>query len=146
MLFPFFCDFDVICITEARTPLDVYLPGYVTFRSVRCVQAHRGGTVVLVKRLLRQFVVRVDPASLIKCGCSLRLCSGLCLPFVMYLRWIHRFFFYPLSFSNIQEKVKVMEMERGYVLICDFNARFGRWVAVFARSVCYEGLHLPAHT
>lgn len=39
----FLCYFDVISISETRTPLDVYFPGYVAFKSVNTAHAHRGG-------------------------------------------------------------------------------------------------------
>lgn len=56
----FLCDYDVICITEVKTQLEVYFQGYVAYRSVSNANAHRGGTVVFVRRRLQQYVVHVD--------------------------------------------------------------------------------------
>lgn len=41
-----------------------------------------------------------------------------------YVTSVDSLFFDPLSFSHIQENIKIAEMSRGYVLMGDFNAYF----------------------
>ena len=56
----FLLQYDIICLNEVKTPLRVCLPGYVSYLSISKVSPHRGGTVVMIKNYLVQFVTSVD--------------------------------------------------------------------------------------
>ena len=53
-------EYDIICLNELKTPLDVAISGYVCLRSGDRESGHRGGTAVFVKNYLSPFISRVD--------------------------------------------------------------------------------------
>lgn len=44
--------YDLICLNEIKTPLEVYFPGYVTYKSAVRGSNQRGGTVLLIKNVI----------------------------------------------------------------------------------------------
>lgn len=53
-------EYDIISLNEVKTSLPVSLPGYLAFRSNVNRSAERGGTTVLVKNYLANYVVSVQ--------------------------------------------------------------------------------------
>ena len=41
--------YDVICLYEVKTKMNISFPGYVVYRSLESTSTHRGGTVLFVK-------------------------------------------------------------------------------------------------
>lgn len=87
-------------------------------------------TVVFVKLPLTQYVIRVDTSSTDQVWMQFTFMAGVMFAFC-FVPPLDPSFFDPLSYSHIHEKLQFMEMERGYVLIGNFNARFGRCAAQF---------------
>ena len=52
--------YDIICLNEVKTSLNVSFPGYIAYKSISKEAPHRGGTVVLIKSYLRPLIIRVD--------------------------------------------------------------------------------------
>ena len=53
-------EYDIISLNEVKTPLRVSLPGYGEYKSNVRGSSDRGGTVLLVKNHINQFVTNVD--------------------------------------------------------------------------------------
>ena len=126
----FLGNFDVICLCEVKTPLEVYLQGFVTFRSTTtAADAHRGGVAVLVRRQLLQYVVHVDRQS-DQLWMQFSFMPGVVFAFC-YVPPSDSLYFNPASFGLIQERLKTDEIGKKFLLVGDFNARFGRAVRQF---------------
>ena len=52
--------YDVICLYEVKTKMNISFPGYVVYRSLASTSTHRGGTVLFVKNCLNKMISNVD--------------------------------------------------------------------------------------
>lgn len=52
--------YDIVCLCEVKTALQVSIPGFVCYSSVDQTSAHRGGVCVFIKVHLCQYVSEVD--------------------------------------------------------------------------------------
>lgn len=52
--------YDIVSLNETKTDMNVCLLGYITFRCVNSVTAHRSDTIVMVKNYLTRYVYSVD--------------------------------------------------------------------------------------
>lgn len=90
----------------------MYFQGYVAFKSASNADANRGEMMMFVDtsftdQVWMQFTFMP------------RVIFALC-----YVLPADSLFFDLLPFSHIQEKIMVMEMAKGYVLMSDFSAHF----------------------
>ena len=120
--------YDIVTLSETKTDLSISLPGFVTLRRVSSVSGHRGGTVVMVKNYLAQFITKVDYCNDDQVWFMLK-----CIPSVLfgfcYIPPYDSEYFSHQSFATIQEKVS----GNGYnhVITGDLNYRFG----TYARAI-----------
>ena len=80
-VFDFLSEYDVISLNETKTPLDVNIPGYISYKSkgVTGRASLRGGTVVLVRNNLASQVYNIDCTMLDQVWFQLK-----CIPFVLF--------------------------------------------------------------
>ena len=57
-VFSFLCAYDIICLHEIKTALEIHLPGYVCYRG-RDNDMHRGGSAIMIKNALSRYVESV---------------------------------------------------------------------------------------
>lgn len=130
-------NFDIVSLNEIKTPRHV--PGYVSYVSRDTNNPHRGGTCVLIKQHLNQFVREVDTSIVdqvwFKLTCVTGVLFGCC-----YVLPPDSPFFSHVSFSSVQAKLKTSEHHNGCIVIGDFNACFGNTVRDL--PVCVEMQHL----
>ncbi len=77
----FLLQFDIISLNEVKTPLHTCLPGYIAFKSYDKINAHRGGTVVMIKDSLSREVISVDTIIEDQVWMQLRCASGIVFGF-----------------------------------------------------------------
>lgn len=120
----FLIDYDIIGINEVKTSLPLTLPGYKCYRSINVQQAHRGGTAVFVKDYLTPFITSVDnsvPDQVwIQASCMKGVVFGFC-----YVPPSDSPYFSHVSFSAMHEKITSFVNNEKFVIIGDFNSRFG---------------------
>ena len=58
----FLSTFDIVCLHELKTPLEIHLPGYVCYRK-KSDNPHRGGSALLIKDALTKQVAQVRTPS-----------------------------------------------------------------------------------
>lgn len=123
----FLLQFDIVSLNEVKTPLHICLPGYIAFKSYNERNAHRGGTVVMVKESLSREVINVDTSIEDQVWMQLRCAPGIIFGFC-YIPPSDSSYFSFSSFSAIQEKVADSATSDMFCIIGDVNARFGRSV------------------
>ena len=120
----FLMKYDIVCLIEVKTPLRVCLPGYVSYTNNNKVSPHRGGTVVMVKNYLAQSNVRADTGTEDQVWLQLRSLPRVVIS-LCYIPPSDSPYFSHSSFASIQEKMMENGTDKKYIIIGDFNARFG---------------------
>ena len=117
--------YDIIALNEIKTNLPVNIPGYVTFQG-KCVgNSDRGGTAVMVKNCLSNFVYNVDYSIGDQVWFQMSNVEEVLFGFV-YIPPSDSPFYSHEAFAAINEKIRSNYMRNGYVVMGDLNARFGR--------------------
>ena len=128
-VFKFLLAFDIISLNESKSPLNISIPGYVSFRSKRVTgnASLRGGTIVMVKNYLANQVYNIDNSMIDQVWFQLR-----CIPSVMfgfcYIPPTDSIYFSHQLFANLNDKIIDYKGYKNVCIIGDMNARFGRSV------------------
>ena len=120
----FLIDYDIISINEIKTPLSLSIPGYRCYKSVNVKEVHRGGTALFIKNYLTPFITNMDQSVPDQVWVQLSCVTGVAFGFC-YVPPSDSPYFNHQSFSAIQEKIESFDGDKKFVVIGDFNARFG---------------------
>ena len=112
--------FDILWLSEVKTGLSVYVPGFVTYQNINKDCSHRGGIVLLVKHSLVKYVKMVDVSEPGQIWLYLTICPKLALG-SCYMPPIDSLYSEPSLLGNIQ--AKLFTTRKITILIGDMNAR-----------------------
>ena len=128
-VYNFVSDYDIISLNETKTPLDISIPGYISYKSKRVTgkASLRGGTVVLVRNCLASQVYNIDNSMTDQVWFQLR-----CIPYVLfgfcYIPPTDSSYFNHQLFANLHDKMVDFNDHENICIIGDMNARFGATV------------------
>ena len=121
----FLCTHDVICLFELKTPLEINLPGYKTFRNHNTTNNHRGGCAILIKNYLQDNLQSIKSITsdtmLLKLNSTPSLTIAAC-----YLPPTDSPYYSVDGIASLQATIKENPDEY-FVALGDFNARGGRY-------------------
>ena len=128
------CKYDVICLNEVKTPLEVYFPGYVAYKSAVRGSNQRGGTVLLIRNMLASLIasvnVRIEDQIWIKFRYAPTVLFGFC-----YMPPTDSQYYSHYSFSSIQEQLMTDANSKAFCVVGDLNTRFGTLVRELSERV-----------
>ena len=126
--------YDLICLNEVKTPLEVHFPGYVTYKSAVRGSNQRGGTALLIKNVLSSLIagvnVRIEDQIWIKFRFAPTVSFGFC-----YIPPTDSHYYSHNSFSSIQEQLMTDTNSNAFCVVGDLNARFGTLAREFPERV-----------
>ena len=131
----------MIGLNEIKTSLSISLPGYVAYKSTTTGSGHRGGTAVLVRRVLHTSVVYMDTGTEDQVWMRMACIPGVLLGFV-YVPPSDSTYFSPAQTSAIQERMKMASLDNRCFIIGDMNARFGGSVSDLSSRISIPDAHL----
>ncbi len=116
--------YDLICLNKVKTPLEVYFPDYVTYKSTVRGSNQCSGTVLLIKTVLSSLIasvnVRIEDQIWLKFKFAPTVLFGFC-----YIPPTDSQYYSHDSFSSIQEQPMTDTNSSVFCVIGDLNARFG---------------------
>ena len=126
-LLPLLANFNVVGLNEFKTKCHISVSGYFSLVSQKSAHPHHSFTCVLVKDRLEPYVTSVGVSVPHQVWFELKCVPDTLLGFCYILSPDSPYFsFVPLG--TIQEKIKTSNCNR-CVLLSDFNAHCGAWVA-----------------
>ena len=134
--------YDIVCLCEVKTALQVSIPGFVCYSSVDQTSAHRGGVCVFIKVHLCQYVSEVDTSMRDQVWLKMQCTPGVLFGFCYVPPSDSPYFDFSL-FSNIQNKVKSRKYGNSCVILGDLNARFGEAVSELPVALGLEQCSYP---
>ena len=120
------CDYDIVCLNEVKTSINISFPGYVTYMSINKSVPHRGGTAVLIKSYLEALISSIDVSICDQIWIEIKSAPIVLLGFC-YIPPSDSVYYSHEHFSAIQEKIKSRPYD-SCLLMGDFNSRFGSLV------------------
>ena len=120
------CDYDIVCLNEVKTSINISFPGYVTYMSINKSVPHRGGTAVLIKSYLEALISSIDVSICDQIWIEIKSAPIVLLGFC-YIPPSDSVYYSHEHFSAILEKIKSIPYD-SYLLMGDFNSRFGSLV------------------
>ena len=120
----FLLGYDIISLNEVKTSLSVSFPGFVSYRSETSGSSERGGTVVLIKNCLSNFILNVDTSIQEQVWIRFRFAPNYMFAFC-YIPPADSMYYSHVSFAKIQEKLQTCTTSVECVIIGDMNTRFG---------------------
>ena len=78
--------YDIICLNEVKTPCNVTISGYISYRSkvVNGAASRQGGTIVFIKNYLTKHVYNVDLGIVDQVWLQLRCVPSVNFVFLLY--------------------------------------------------------------
>ena len=128
-VYNFLSNYDIISLNEAKSSLDISIPGYVSYKSKNVLgnASLRGGTVVMVRNHLANQVYNIDNSMIDQVWLQLKCFPSLIFAFC-YVPPTNSTYFSHNLFSNIHDKMSDYKSYKNVCIIGDLNARFGNSV------------------
>ena len=125
-VYDFLSNFDIISLNEVKTPISIFVAGYVPYRSKSCSGAasRRGGTIVLVKNYLASQIYDVDTNVIDQVWLRIRCVPGVMFAFC-YVPPSDSTYFNHQSFATLNKKMSDLKENTTFFIVGDMNARFG---------------------